>query len=684
MTLLAPVLKEFPVLATLSEGEVSVCIVSEPSGSGGEPLPRRLEIYDLNRLAVARERLLERLHRLLACGGTHLLTPIAAELDESAGLLRVLYPAHGDSLAAVPADALDPACLPSLMQQLVAALEELKAAGMAHGNIQPTEILVVASDNGRNVSVKLAGALAGPLAHWTSGDVLLGDTASYWPPEWKGIAGEPGQGNDLYAAAIAVAEAPLGDSVEQPFHRSKKDHAALNQLLDQLGQRGVARRFRTTLRRLLEPGYAARIGFLCDARELLHSRPASWAPTIAAAVLTCGLLVALVWGWIQGRRMAELQQDLVGSKASQQQLTTELSNLHASRRDHQDRIVTLSGRIAQLEAAGTQPGSRPDLDARIAELERDKAALQAANASLRATLGQNAPPRSLDAEKREWASKLVYLPTAGEGNWGEALFSYLQSVPVDGAPEFAVWKAAALRLLQERKCKEWCGYVSSDAEVQLVWKSVREAILQPWDQEKMTLASVQIEALDLAAREWALLAQQSNLTWEVFKTRLNQRLGKPDEVTKYAFGIVNQWFEAFDSKMNWKIELFGAFDLDAKDLNKDVIVTGSTVARYSHSWTDKAQHSYVGDPNAIMEFTWKPNTEICVQLTRTDGIDVDQIDHWYTGPVAVWLMYRSGFANTDRGKQSSASLTFYIHDCPGPPRDFGMDVGAEGIEFLTP
>jgi len=209
-------------------------------------------------------------------------------------------------------------------------------------------------------------------------------------------------------------------------------------------------------------------------------------------------------------------------------------------------------------------------------------------------------------------------------------------------------------------------------------KRVHAALQTPWDTETWEDTETYCLAARSAAKIWDKFADQPDLTWDQFGTRLtNSAAAEPKSRQSDVENILKKWIGAFNEKngAEWKLQLVKGGvkpprgETVVPDYGKDRmfnLYSGDEHIEVKHSWSKAAAHSYAKSKHEFVAFHWKVGEPIEVLLEQ-DGFAVNNnlVKHVFDGPVSIWRLH----TQQNLKMKTGVSLEFRVVDCPGPPKE---------------
>ena len=282
------------------------------------------------------------------------------------------------------------------IEQLLEGLAELHAVGLPHGSWQLSSLLLDTHSVDSSTKIILGDAVGGRIPWMSKGERLKDNLSAFFPPEWNGRLQSPSPQADVYALGLVACEMLLGRDavrkVKEQCEQSTASPARLRQqLLNKIQNKGISRRGRRTLNRMLEPNPQLRPAHA--AAVIQESNTGLRLVPILAVIATVLLLVAIGlgigWSWHVGDLTSKnaVLNKLLDEAGEESKRQVQLAD--KAKADH-DKIV------GELRARNQDV---IDLDKRVAELKKQIVELEEI---VKNGKSPTPGPSSLERAKLKW------------------------------------------------------------------------------------------------------------------------------------------------------------------------------------------------------------------------------------------------------------------------------------------
>jgi hypothetical protein len=537
------------------------------------------------------------------------ISPLSDACRLEDGRWRLCHPAPAASLAdeLQVEKGLDLDVARRFAEQVLVGLSGLHRRGLFHGGLRPENIWIERHGNGKEAyTVALGDVEIGALAAWSGNEHLENLDARYHPADRNGID------RDLYAVGIMLVELLHGKRAVQTALDKRKELNDGGGLVSQLPSMCLPSPKAARLEELARSLLSRSEDRLTDPQKALtFLRKPSWRWVVATGAATAtGVFALLLFVWLWSTAQTKMR-DLAVRIGDQ---------------DRQIRDVDEDRNYWRRKAKDAE--QHPEL-----------------------------PPPPAPVAQKQW-NDLVAQVDRGSDDYVDQILKKVEDSKAQGETpqEFEKWYKAVAR-----RRAEFAGWERSDPQ-QILPGLMRSVAKSPWDEEATVKAfDARKGALTAAARDWREWVTDTQRTAQSFNQAAKSL--KPNERE-----IVEGWMGQFNSRTAWRLRLMHQKADQSKITIRPpckVTIDDRAAAKQNQiDMPDPYDQNFDGLEDREIGFVWQPNDPLAVHLEDNGWVTNNIAYDKFEGPFALQQMHWSGKIV---GPDDSATLTFEVLDCPGPP-----------------
>lgn len=565
------------------------------------------------------------------------------------------------------------------LEQILTGLAALHKKGIAHGDIRPETIALTSI--GESTQAWLANVVIGGTAHWTGAKRMARDASEYFPPEWKGNVKAPNLKSDLYSVGVVAAK--LAAAIT-PGQDGGSNNAQRPSRWESFQAYFCGNDTTLALRCLLaaeddRPGDASKA--LRQYRRWRRLTAIRWPVMIA----TITGLILLICGLSWRKQAANARQDEATARISLAERSDQLGKLQTDNENLRKQSESLNVQLTESRTKISRLSEKID---RLTGTERPLVK-QAKDIWNQIVIvdditedGIAVSPRYPLWEK-QWSEHIeTRINQLQSGQLPESQNTESSESDRDElAKQLKSWLEDGKRVLFSTPL-HWrpSSNGENDDELKRLWQF---ALGNPWNQDYASQLLSRVNALNKAANQWGQWADDSTLTIGDLRGRIETFPESPEQ-SKASKEILRAWYQAFVNKKDWAICFSKASA--PKGFGKYRGVSVKCGSKWAETqiwdyWTSETNHDYGSE---AINFRWNAGDPVVVAVEgeRTAWrafYRPYQIYKEFSGPLAIWLVYRHGVV-----QQDDFAIYLNVPNCPGPPREHFLSGSAEKLatDFL--